>query len=291
MNRFRASPEGVDVIDSNQTNAPPSANVAPQLRWWKEVVLVLGLYWLYSGARNQFGSSSVAPSEALENAERIIDIEQAMGLFFEQEVQSWFIEQEWFLWLSNVFYGAFHFGVTIFVLVWMFLRHPSRYRRWRATIAYTTVFGLIGFSLFPLMPPRLLPGCPPENPFGGCATDYSFVDTLAEYGGLWSFDSGRMAEISNQYAAMPSLHIAWAAWCFVAMAPVVRHDHTKVLLALYPFATLFVIVVTANHFWIDAIGGIMALGAGIVAGHFSIRMVDEWRAGRSYAAAKSEPVR
>jgi hypothetical protein len=273
---------GVSTIQELEKQRAVTPRPAGAQRWWVEIIMVLAVYWLYSAARNQFGSSSVAPSEALANAEHIIDIEQSMSLFFEQELQSFFLDQEWFLWMSNIFYGTFHFGVTIGALVWLFVRFPQRYRLWRTSIIYTTLFGLVGFSLLPLMPPRLLAGCPPQNPFGGCA-DYSFVDTLAEYGGLWSFDSGRMAEISNQYAAMPSLHIAWAAWCLAALWPVVRSWQAKTAVVLYPFATLFVIMVTANHFWLDAVGGLVALGAGVFAGHLSIRVVDNLRARQSSA--------
>jgi hypothetical protein len=268
-----------EVSKVREAGREPSAVSRPAgaQRWWVEIIMVLGLYWLYSAARNQFGSSSVKPSEALENAERVIDIEQAMSLFFEEDLQSLFLDQEWFLWFSNIFYGTFHFGVTIGALVWLFWRFPAHYRPWRTSLVYTTIFGLVGFSLLPLMPPRLLAGCKPDQPFGGCA-DYGFVDTLAEFGGLWSFDSGRMAEISNQYAAMPSLHIAWSVWCLAALWPVLRSQKAKVAIALYPFATLFVIVITANHFWLDAVGGLIALAAGIIAGHISIRISDDLRA-------------
>ena len=72
-----------------------------------------------------------------------------------------------------------------------------------------------------------------------------------------------METISNQYAAMPSLHIAWAIWCTVALYPVLRRRWARALIVTYPIATMFAIVVTANHFWLDAVGGVIALGAGL----------------------------
>ena len=72
-----------------------------------------------------------------------------------------------------------------------------------------------------------------------------------------------METISNQYAAMPSLHIAWAIWCTVALYPVLRRRWSRVLIVAYPVATMFAIVVTANHFWLDAVGGVIALGVGL----------------------------
>jgi membrane-associated phospholipid phosphatase len=109
------------------------------------------------------------------------------------------------------------------------------------------------------MPPRLLDDC---GEFGACAS-YGYVDTLARYGGLWSFDSGAMEQISNQYAAMPSLHFAWSFWCFLVLYPRLRRPWAKALVAAYPWVTLFAIVVTANHFWLDAVGGAVALAGGL----------------------------
>ena len=71
-----------------------------------------------------------------------------------------------------------------------------------------------------------------------------------------------MAAVSNQYAAMPSLHIGWALWCTLAMWPVLRHARSRVAFAAYPVVTLFAIIVTANHFWLDAVGGVVVLAAG-----------------------------
>ena len=107
------------------------------------------------------------------------------------------------------------------------------------------------------MPPRLL------DLHG---LHYGFVDTLERFGSLWSFDSGTMQKISNQYAAMPSLHFAWSLWCALLLFPVLRHWWTKALAALYPVATLFAVVVTANHYWLDAAGGAVCLGAGYALG-------------------------
>lgn len=89
-----------------------------------------------------------------------------------------------------------------------------------------------------------------------------FHDTLKEYGGLWSFDSGAMTKVSNQYAAMPSLHCAWATWCTLALWPIFRRRWARALLVIYPFVTVLCIIVTGNHFWLDAIGGLLALAVG-----------------------------
>jgi hypothetical protein len=177
--------------------------------------------------------------------------EMALGLFHEETIQDWFLGAHWFIRFWDIYYGSFHFIVTAFALVWCFRSRPDRYPLWRNTLAATTALALIGFAFFPLMPPRLLP------------PSYGFVDTLARYGGLWSFDSGTMKAVSNQYAAMPSMHFGWSTWCVFVLWPATeRRPWLKPVLVLYPVATLFAITVTANHFWLDALGGAAALAAG-----------------------------
>ena len=238
---------------------------ADRLRWWREVAYIAAFYLLYTWTRNQFGSASVDSERAYENAKIVMGIEQTLGLFHEATIQSWFLGYTWFIQFWNVFYGTFHFAVTVGVLIWLFARRRRSYAVWRNTLAFTTGLALLGFSLFPLMPPRLLCDCD----FGAgqfnpdFVDDYPFVDTLAEYGGIWSFDSGAMAKVSNQYAAMPSLHFAWAAWSGLALWSQARTRRVRTLGAAYPVATLFAIVVTGNHFWLDAAGGALVLAAGL----------------------------
>lgn len=239
---------------------------ASRLRWWREVVYIAAFYALYTWTRNQFGSASVDSQRAYENARTIIRIEEFLGLYHEAAIQGWFLGQTLFIQFWNVFYGTFHFVVTVGVFAWLFFRRRSHYAVWRNTLAFTTALALIGFSLFPLMPPRLLCddcefGAGENNP-DFIADNYPYVDTLAEYGGLWSFNEGAMARVSNQYAAMPSLHFAWSAWCAMAIWSLARNRWARWLAASYPVATLFAIVVTANHFWLDAVGGALVLGVG-----------------------------
>ena len=234
---------------------------APRTRvWGTEVALLLTFYIVYTIVRNRFGSAAVDPDRAYRNAERIMDIERSLGTFWELRVQGWFVDQEVFLSVWNHFYGSFHFGVTIFALVWLYHRFPHRYPRQRTAFLSTTGLALVGFGLFPLMPPRLLSDC---GLYGACQPGaYPFVDTVSDIGGLWSFDSGTIQEVTNQFAAMPSLHFAWATWCVVALRPVLRRRWTRGLIAAYPVATLFAVVVTANHYWLDAAGGVVLLAAG-----------------------------
>lgn len=230
-----------------------------RLKWWREVVYVLAFYGIYTLIRNE-GVATSSAKRALAHAKDVIGIEKALGLFHEQSIQQLFLGQRWFISFWNVFYGTAHFAVTITALVLLFRRAPDRYPLWRTTLAATTALALIGFAFYPLMPPRLLDDC---GRFGGCV-QYGFVDTLKTVGGLWSFDSGAMAKISNQYAAMPSLHFGWSSWCTLVLLPMVRRRWLRLVVIAYPFVTLFAIIVTANHYWLDAVGGAVVLGAGFL---------------------------
>ncbi|HEX6595307.1 MAG TPA: phosphatase PAP2 family protein [Acidimicrobiales bacterium] len=225
-----------------------------RLRWWREVVYILAFYFVYSAVRNTQGSAAVSAAHAMGNALEIIRWEETLGIYWEQSIQHAFLGNRLFIGFWNVFYGSFHFVVTAGALILLFRRFPDRYRRWRNTLAFTTALALVGFATYPLMPPRLLP------------SSYGYVDTLRTYSTLWSFDSGTMQKISNQYAAMPSLHFAWSAWSALVLIPAVRTRWAKALAATYPFMTLFAIVVTANHFILDAAGGVLVLAVGALLG-------------------------
>ena len=240
------------------TVAPPRAQEAPapvrrrtRLRWWKEVAYVLAFYGVYTVVRNTQGSATVSLAHARRNALHLIHVERILGMFHEQAIQKPFLTVgNVFIEFWNLFYGTFHFVVTAVALIYLFRKFPERYPRWRNTLAWTTALALVGFALYPLMPPRLLPH------------HYGFVDTLKAYGSLWSFDSGTMQKISNQYAAMPSLHFAWSLWSALVLVPSVRRPWVKALAVLYPVATLFAIVVTGNHYVLDAAGGALAVAIG-----------------------------
>ena len=142
---------------------------------------------------------------------------------------------------------------------------PPGYRFIRTTLAGTTALALIGFASFTLMPPRLLGDTSPYGACPGHGADchgYGIVDTIDVWGGLWKFGEGGMAAVSNQYAAMPSLHIGWSTWCALSMVLVIGRGRKRYLWFLYPATTFFCILVTGNHYWLDAFFGVVALAGG-----------------------------
>lgn len=295
---------GLILVSVPTERLPPAARRA--LPWLKEIALIGIVYLVYGLVRNQFGSADLngadKPKQAFNNAVLIIDIEKATWLFHEQTIQRWFLDTPWIPFF-NIFYGTAHFIVTLGVLVWLFVQRRKPFGRWRSMLMATTAVGLIGFALFPLMPPRLFnaeprTGCvetealqestPGDLPlcyrYGGGELarangepHYHFVDTLREVGGLWSFDSKELDSVSNQYAAMPSLHIGWSVWCALVLYKFAKRRTTRVLGVIYPFITLTAIVATANHFIIDAAGAFLALAIG----YLIARLIERFSSGSS----------
>lgn len=268
------------------TDAPVAMTIPPRQHrtlWWKEASLFGLFYAVYTFTRNQFGSDYIngaeVPMRAFNNAMKMIRFESWIGLYHEESVQDAFLGYRWFIQAMNTYYGTAHFFVTIGVFIVLYKKRPDVFPQWRNTLAATTALAIIGFSLFPLMPPRLLDApCPADGGYGGACIEatqrgsddgkenFGFVDTLEVYGGPWDFSSGAAAKVSNQYAAMPSLHIGWASWCAFAMWPIAKRKWIRAMLLLYPALTLFCVVVTANHYWIDGVGGQLTLLVGFLIG-------------------------
>lgn len=229
----------------------------PKLRWWKEVLLIGIFYLVYSYIRNIFGTSTTA---AFENAVYLIRFEESIGLYVEGNIQNWFLDNTSFIRFWNYFYGTAHFFVTIISFMWAYIRFPKDFPKIRNVGLWSTGLGLIIFATFPVMPPRLLNSV---NKWGGSdllgdtAFFSNFTDTIAEFGGFLTSAPSTLESVSNQYAAMPSIHIVWAIWCAFIIYPRVKNPIIKALAILYPLATLFTIIVTANHYWIDALGGVI----------------------------------
>jgi hypothetical protein len=227
------------------------------LYWWTEILLIIGFYIVYSAVRNLNGNSLLEPpAHALEHAKQIIELERRLGIFHEARIQDWAEHSTPLIVAANYFYGSLHFIVTIFAGVFLYRRYSDDYPRFRNALGITTALALIGFTIYPLTPPRLLI----SDPFH--PLNYGFSDTLAQYPAFWSFNSGGLKNLSNQFAAMPSVHIAWSTWCALALVPRLKSRTGRILAACYPLMTLVVIVISANHYFLDAVGGWIILAIG-----------------------------
>ncbi|MFJ9695038.1 phosphatase PAP2 family protein [Kitasatospora sp. NPDC101183] len=226
-------------------------------RIWIELALIGVSYWLYSLVRNAVPEQE---SIAQKHARWIWDLEQNLGIAVERSINHAMDSVGWLITGMNYYYATLHFILTIGVLVWLYRSHPGRYAAARTVLFVTTLIALVGFYAFPLAPPRLM-------------TDGNFIDTVQTHHTWGSFASGPAAHVSNMYAAMPSMHIGWSTWCGLTIFFLARRTWVRVLGLLYPAATLLVIVSTANHFWMDAVGGLVCLAVGYFAARW---LYHEW---------------
>lgn len=218
-------------------------------RLWFELLLIGVSYWVYSLIRNAVPEQE---RSAQHNARQVWGLEHHLGIAVEKSVNHAVNSVTWLITGMNYYYATLHFIITIGVLVWVFRKHPGRYAAVRTALFVTTGIALVGYYFYPLAPPRLMTGA-------------GFVDTVAVHHTWGSMASGDMAHVSNQYAAMPSMHIGWSLWCGLTIAFLTRRRWLRLVGLLYPVATLTVIVSTANHFFMDAVGGIACLTVGFTA--------------------------
>jgi hypothetical protein len=208
-------------------------------RLWIELLLIAVSYWIYSMVRNAVPEME---ARAQHNAHDIWALEQTLHIDVERSINHAIDSVTWLITGLNYDYATLHFIVTIAVLVWLFRAHSGRYAAARLSLFVTTGFALFGYYFYPLAPPRLM-------------TDGGFIDTVEKHHTWGSMASGDMAHVSNQFAAMPSMHIGWSLWCGVTIFFLAKRTWVRALGVLYPLTTLMVIVATANHFFMDAIAG------------------------------------
>ncbi|WP_406392278.1 phosphatase PAP2 family protein [Streptomyces sp. NBC_00882] len=235
-------------------------------RIWFEILLIAVSYWTYSQVRNAVPEQK---TEALRNADWIWRMEHHLGIAVEESVNHAVNSVTWLVVGMNYYYATLHFIVTLSVLVWLYRSHPGRYAATRLVLFATTGVALVGYYLYPLAPPRLMNGS-------------HFVDTVMVHQTWGSMASGDLKHMSNQYAAMPSMHIGWSVWCGLTIFALASVPWVRVLGLLYPTVTLLVIVATANHFWLDAVGGILCLLFGFMVARI-------WHGAVPYALPKVVP--
>jgi hypothetical protein len=235
-----------DAVSSCEARAKSFSGLLPHrlLRfrrpvWWQEIGIILLGYWLYSLGRNAIPEQR---SIALRHGLSIQHLQDIVGLNFELSINRWIGAHEWLAQVLDYYYATLHFLVTMGVLLWLFIKRPHIYRGARTVLFTVTLIALAGFALYPVAPPRLLPG-------------YDYIDTVVKFHTWGSLADPEIASHSNQYAAMPSLHIGWALWAGLSLFMCARSVLARTLGLLYPLLTVVVIVGTANHFIVDALGG------------------------------------
>ncbi|MFC9846323.1 bifunctional glycosyltransferase 87/phosphatase PAP2 family protein [Streptomyces sp. NPDC060223] len=211
-----------------------------------ELLLIRVFYAAYSSVRLAAGGGRPA---AEEHGHQIHTLEKALFIDVEHTINHAVAGIPWLVNFFNFYYTSFHFVVPLAILGVLYARRPADYRWARATLGLGTLLALFGFWLYPLAPPRLMPGL-------------GFIDTVHGTQDLNNPDFGALTAVTNQYAAMPSLHFGWALWCGIIIVVMAPKRWMKALGLLHPLFTLSAIVATGNHWVLDAVGGAVVIGAG-----------------------------
>ncbi|MGW3497218.1 phosphatase PAP2 family protein [Streptomyces sp. NPDC001020] len=225
-----------------------------RLRWWTELPLILVVYASYSAGR-LLARGDV--STAVDHGLAILRLEQVLHINAEHPLNRLFTREAWLGVPADFWYASLHYLVTPVILIWLFKRRAAVYRTMRTWLMTSTLIGLIGFTLLPTCPPRLL------------ATGHGFVDTMAQYSsyGWWGGEASAprgLGGMTNQYAAMPSLHVGWALWCGVMLWRYGGTRWAKAVGVAYPLLTGIVVMGTANHYFLDAVAGCAVMGVGLL---------------------------
>jgi PAP2 superfamily len=236
--------------------------------WWRgrygaqlafEVALCGALLVIYRAIRTLTKSDLRA---AFANTRDIIALESWLGLPFEDNLQQWLLDHPAFIKALNHYYIWFHFPAAIGLLLWLYLRHPNRYRGFRNLMAFVTFTALIIHLVFPLAPPRMMTG---------------FVDTMREFGPS-IYPKNALDGAANQIAAMPSLHFGWAMIEAIAVISVLQ-SRWRWLVVVHPVVMTLAIIATGNHWWIDAAAAALIIISAVMVW----RMVAQWGGDRTWS--------
>jgi hypothetical protein len=220
--------------------------VAQRLSWrrlpWVFEVVSIGIgYAFYSLVRVLAPHHLVA---SYQHAAMVENAEKRLGVFRELGVNEFLSRHDWLGILSAYYYATLHFIITPLLLVWLWRRRSLLYSQLRSALVIATAAALVVYATWPLAPPRFaIPGA---------------VDTVLRHPVIWASGHG-VKGLINDLAAMPSLHVGWALWCAVAIVAGFR-SRWRHLAWLYPLGTTFVVVATANHYVLDALGGAFVVG-------------------------------
>jgi hypothetical protein len=218
--------------------APAASRRTPGTDVLRELAQVLGAFLLYNLGR-MLASDELGRADA--HGRGIVDAERWLRLPTEASLQVWALGHDWLIDLANRYYVSIHFPLTIAVLVWLFRYRRPAYTWAKRALLVATGVAMIFHVLVPVTPPRLL-------------SSLGMVDT-GHAGGMSIYQAPVLGSMSNEYAAMPSLHVGWALLIAVVLIAACR-SRWRWLWLLHPVVTLFVVVSTANHYWLDGVAGV-----------------------------------
>lgn len=210
-----------------------------QRRGLAELGLMTLLFALYYATR---GVAADGDGTAFVNAYRVMDLEHRLGMFWELGVQAWALATPTLARALNLVYVYMHLPGLLLFAAWVFRHHHRRYGEIRNVFLVILGSGLLTYILFPVAPPRFFP-------YSG------FIDTLALFSRI-SFSQPSIELIYNPFAAMPSLHVAFALFCGIGVIRCGGRLRHWLIGLLYPSLMITAVIATGNHYILDAIAGV-----------------------------------
>lgn len=211
-----------------------------------EIALVALAFLLYFIVRGSVVDRDV---EALRNARDVIELERALGIYWEPRLQELVVDQRALVQAFNFIYFWLDFPLIVVVGMWLYFRRRHEYTVCRDALLLSGAISLVIYHLYPVMPPRLLPSG-------------EFVGTVEEYSNF-SYQAASMQAFVNPYAAVPSLHFGWAVVIGGAMFWTLRQPLLRGSGLLLPWLQMAAIVFTANHYIVDALAGLVVCLGGL----------------------------
>jgi hypothetical protein len=188
------------------------------------------------------------------DAMKIINFERAVHIFVEPSVQAWTQNKHWLMNAADWTYLNGHFFVTFAVLLFMYVRRNDSFYFVRNVLMISMALALVGYWLYPTAPPRLMP-------------EWGFTDSISQFLGVPHLDYGPEGALLNSYAAVPSMHVCFAAIVGFSMSRLVRRRAARIAWLLYPALVTFVVVATANHYLTDVFLGVFTAAVSAVIAH------------------------
>ena len=263
-------PGQVSAMAEADVVQPAATEVVRRPAWWFELAVLGGGYLIYSWVADR------APrGAALAHGRSIHDVERALHIDVEHPLNHWWSGGTHPVLVGgNLYYDLMHFIVPVATVLWIYFFRQQVYRRVRRPLVVASLAALAVFWLWPTAPPRLIP-------------ELHLYDTIARVHTLGGGGSHGMTASENPFAALPSLHIAWATWSAYAVWTATRHTLWRFLLALNVVVMAFLVVATGNHWVCDVLAGMAAVALAVLA---SYAVVALWRSRRRPGVSATEGV-
>lgn len=200
---------------------------------------------------------------AFDHARDLISIEQSLGLFFEPSMHQFFRDIEPLREFANLLYMNAQTTIVLGALIYIYFAHNDRFYFVRNAFVVSMLIALAGYALYPTAPPRFF------------FAEYNFIDTVSTFTNVDPND--QVNALFNPYAAVPSMHCCFAILVSVPLARISKHRATRIFWTIYPLVMIWCVIVTANHWWLDAaFGALTAAASFYAAGWLARARPDAW---------------